>query len=181
MNDNYLHFKRCISAEMLNKRKFTWRRVIHRYWSLPNKRFYLWWRLAELFFSGDGVASKWAARYLNRKIMKNFNTEIGLGAKIAPGFKVVHFQGVVITDCCNIGENFTIRQNTTIGIKGETSAMISIGNNVTVGANSCILADKINIGDNVVIGAMSFIGKDIPPNTTVYTEKTNKLISNTIN
>lgn len=177
MKENYLHFRKCISAEMLNRRPFSWRRVIHRYWSLPNKRFYLWWRLTELFFSKKGRLNKWAANYINRKIMRNFNTEIGLGARIGPGFKVVHFQGVVITDCCAIGENFTIRQNTTIGIQGGNNALISIGNNVTIGANSCILADNLNIGDNVIIGAMSFINKDIPSNTTVYTEKSNRLIS----
>ncbi|CCK15710.1 Serine acetyltransferase [Cronobacter universalis NCTC 9529] len=47
-----------------------------------------------------------------------------------------------------------------------------IGDNVSIGASSCIIADQISIGNNVVIGAMSFINKDIPDNCTVVTEKT---------
>ena len=37
-----------------------------------------------------------------------------------------------------------------------------------MGANSCIVADRIDIGDDVVIGAMSLVMRDIPAGTTFY-------------
>ncbi|ELQ6874916.1 serine acetyltransferase, partial [Escherichia coli] len=74
-------------------------------------------------------------------------------------------------------KNLRIRQNTTIGIKSLTDepGMVYIGDNVDIGANSCIIGN-ISIGDNVIIGAMSFINKDIPPDTLVYTRKETTLI-----
>jgi len=39
---------------------------------------------------------------------------------------------------------------------------------VSMDANSCIVADRIDIGDNVVIGAMSLVTRDIPADMTFY-------------
>ena len=43
------------------------------------------------------------------------------------------------------------------------SAAITIGENVGIGGNACILPG-VTIGDNVVIGAGSVVTKDIPAN-----------------
>lgn len=95
---------------------------------------------------------------------------------------ISHHHGIVINGSAVIGHSLRIRQNTTIGITGanihKEPISIIIGNNVSIGANSCIISDKIRIGDNVVIGAMSFVNKDIPSNTTVYSEKTLHVIPN---
>lgn len=92
--------------------------------------------------------------------------------------KIGHFTGIVIRPDCIIGKNFTILQNTTIGVKhlnDETNGeKVIIGDNVFIGANSCIIGN-VKIGDNLTIGAMSFVNKDIAPNLTVYTEKKNTL------
>ena len=45
---------------------------------------------------------------------------------------------------------------------------LRIGDNVSMGANSCIVADRIDIGDDVVIGAMALVTRDIPAGMTVY-------------
>ena len=45
-----------------------------------------------------------------------------------------------------------------------------IGNNVYIAKGSIVMGG-ITIGNNVTIGAMSFINRDIPDNTVVYTEK----------
>ncbi|WP_260863391.1 colanic acid biosynthesis acetyltransferase wcaB [Citrobacter sp. Marseille-Q6884] len=117
------------------------------------------------------MRSKWA-RKINRMLVSKYNTEIMLGAKIGGGLRVYHFNGAVINAGVTIGKNFRIGQNTTIGEK-HGIVRIKIGDNVEIGANSCIVADELTIGDNVIIGAMSFIDKDIPSNCTVYTKKTN--------
>lgn len=66
----------------------------------------------------------------------------------------------------SIGSNFTCRQNTTIGNKteGNITSRPVIGNNVSVGANVCIIGD-VTIGDNVIIGAGSVVVKNIPSNS----------------
>ena len=64
-----------------------------------------------------------------------------------------------------IGKNLTCRQNTTIGNKYEDGKIScpTIGDNVNVGANVCIIGD-ITIGNNVTIGAGSVVVKSIPDN-----------------
>ena len=73
-----------------------------------------------------------------------------------------------IINAKHIGKNFSFRQNTTIGNKGEglTFDTPEIGDNVVVGANVVIIGN-IRIGNNVVIGAGSVVVKDIPDNAVV--------------
>lgn len=115
------------------------------------------------------------AHRINRKLIQKYNTEIQPGTQIGPGLKVSHFLSVVINGCTVIGCNFKIRQNSTIGISGRSDnsmpVRIIIGDNVEVGAGSCIIGDSLIIGNNVTIGAMSFINQNIPDNSVVYTEK----------
>nr|WP_250696129.1 hypothetical protein [Escherichia coli] len=61
----------------------------------------------------------------------------------------------------DIGENVIIRQNTTIGEKVSDSRenYIVIGDNVDIGAHTCIIGLNVKIGSNVKIGAMSFYGR----------------------
>lgn len=68
----------------------------------------------------------------------------------------------------SIGKNFTCRQNTTIGNKfeGENSKRPIIGDNVSLGANVCIIGD-INIGNNVTVGAGTVVVKSVPDNAIV--------------
>ena len=68
----------------------------------------------------------------------------------------------------HIGKNFSFRHNTTIGNKfeGYNDLVPSIGDNVTVGANVCIIGN-IKIGNNVIIGAGCVVVKDVPDNCIV--------------
>lgn len=92
--------------------------------------------------------------------------------------KLNHYIGIVIRSECIIGKNSNIRQNTTIGRKTSNGVigMTVIGDNVDIGAHSCIIGD-INIGHNVTIGAMSFVNKDIPDNSIVYNPVTSVIKS----
>lgn len=97
--------------------------------------------------------------------------EIMLGADIDEGLVIGHNVGIVITKNVKIGKNFVIRQNCSIGTDYKTDEPIVIGDNVEMGAGSNIIASGIRIGSNVTIGAMTFINKDIPDNSVVYTKK----------
>ncbi|HDT4956821.1 serine acetyltransferase [Enterobacter kobei] len=177
------HLRTCLRHEvMMSSKKFSWFMVLHKAIKCPNRRFHFWWRIASYWHHSDSKFLKKRAAKINRNLMFKYGTEIQLGAHIGPGMVISHHQGIVINGSAVIGHSLRIRQNTTIGITGanvnKEPISIHIGNNVSIGANSCIIADNIRIGDNVVIGAMSFVNKDIPGNTTVYCKKTLHVISN---
>ena len=69
----------------------------------------------------------------------------------------------------SIGKNFSFRQCTTLGNKKDgdgTAIGPIIGDNVTLGANVCIIGD-VKVGNNVIVGAGSVVVKDIPDNVVV--------------
>lgn len=80
---------------------------------------------------------------------------------IGAGVKIAHPYATII-NADNIGENFLIRNNTTIGF--GNGGRPKIGNNVTLGANVIIIGN-VHIGNNVSIGAGAVVVKDIPDNT----------------
>ena len=167
--------KECLLLEVIGKGRsdFTWGRVIRHAWRQPKRRFLFWWRIASYLYSIKNKTLNKIAHKINRSLYFKYNTEIELGAEIAPGLYIGHYSGIVITQYCTIGRNFNIRQNTTIGLKNGNTNKVTIGDNVKIGANSCIISDNIRIGDNVTIGACSFVNKDIPENTIYYTKKEN--------
>lgn len=101
-------------------------------------------------------AIKWLANPLSSYV-------IGTHSKIGKGLLGIHPIGTTI-NAKEIGENFSIRNNTVIG-KGNGGVPI-IGNNVDVGTNSVIIGG-ITIGNNVVIGAGSVVTKSVPDNCVV--------------
>lgn len=171
------HLHECLRREvMISDKPFSWARTIHKAIKCPDRRFNFWWRIVSFLYHSESKTSTMLAKKINRKLIQKYNTEIQPGTQIGPGLTVSHFLSVVINQCTVIGCNFKIRQNATIGIPGRrdnsTPARIVIGDNVEVGAGSCIIGDALVIGSNVTIGAMSFINKSIPDNSLVYTEKT---------
>ncbi|EOY6714359.1 TPA: serine O-acetyltransferase [Proteus mirabilis] len=178
MNHSQIEFlKLCLQKEVIKSdtKGFSWRRTIQRAWKYPERRFYFWWRIASFLYKSN--KSIFMANYINRRLRAKYGCDIDVGAEIGVGLSISHYVGLVIAYDTIIGENFHVRQNTTIGIlySGQ-KGKIHIGNNVTIGANSCIIGDNIKIGNNVMVGAMSFINNNIPDNMVVYTPK----ISNTL-
>ncbi|WP_420489978.1 serine O-acetyltransferase [Neobacillus vireti] len=106
-------------------------------------------------------------------IFKQFNIllnscDIAYQAEIGSGFRIYHGVGIVLAPC-QIGENFSIYQNVTIGrnIKSNINGRFTpiIGNNCEF-YTGCVVAGPIEIGDNVRIGANAVVMKDIPSNST---------------
>jgi len=167
----YQELVHCLHEEVIGtQHKFSWGRLVRRYIKNQNIRFICWWRFASYIFSKGGERNKKRAYRINRKLVSKYGIEIELGAVIAPGITFAHFQGIVISRACIIGRNLHIRQNTTIGVKNGNGNRIIIGDNVELGANSCIIGENIKIGNNVTIGAMAFINKNIPDDSTCYTD-----------
>lgn len=190
MINGRLHWTHCVNFETLlecwrqevsNKKK-PGRRVslffnVLRRARKDNKlRFLFAYRLAQYLDARGGLGRRHARRMQQRLNLK-YAVDIDIGAQIAPGLRIAHLPGVVITRHVSIGRNFFIRQNCSIGVKtlGLDQYALRIGDNVSLGANSCIVADQISIGDNVVIGAMSLVTRDIPANNTFYNPRQSTL------
>lgn len=92
-----------------------------------------------------------------KRIIIPKQTEIGYGLYIG------HGGPIVINSTAKIGNNVNLSQFTTIGSNENKAA--TIGNNVYIGPNVCIVED-VKIGSNVTIGAGSVVTKDIPDNAT---------------
>lgn len=113
-----------------------------------------------------------SSKRINRDLISNFNVDIMLGAIIGDNPWINHFSNVVITNFAVIGDNVSIKQGVTIGVKNINGShySINIGNNVDIGANACIISDVIKIGNNVTIGAQALVLSDIPDNS-IYINK----------
>lgn len=85
---------------------------------------------------------------------------------IGNNLKLFHGQGLVLHPLVIIGNNVTLRHNTTIGKSTDTSGCPVIGNHVDIGSNSVIIG-SINIGNSVTIGAGSIVINNIPDNAVV--------------
>lgn len=165
--------KEYFHAEIISKpgKPFSWRKVIQRAFNSRRYNYLFWFRIADVYYRSGNRFKKSLARKINTRLMNKYSVEIMLGANIDIGLTIGHACGIVITKKVDIGKNFTILQNTTIGDDGKSSELIKIGNNVLVGANSCIIGSDMTIGDNVTFGAMSFVNKNVPSNTIYITRK----------
>lgn len=126
-------------------------------------------RKANAFSKAKGFRRKVGNLYrIYYKIIFNYILGIDIPdtTNIGYGFNVFHGQSLIINAESVIGNNVTIRHNTTIGNSSPGSKCPRIGNNVNIGANVVIIGD-ITIGDNVVIAAGSVVIKDVPANVMI--------------
>lgn len=86
------------------------------------------------------------------------------------GLMIHHGVGLVVNPNVIIGNNVTLKNNTTIGCysdyKDNCLFYPKIGNNVIIHANTVIFGG-IEIGDNCIIGAGSVVNKSFPPNSII--------------
>ena len=95
--------------------------------------------------------------------------DIKYSTTIGEGFEIFHSaHASVISPGTIIGNNVSLRQNTTIGAKGFSGSDKSpvIMDDVTIGPNVCIIGD-ITIGKGAVIGAGAVVVKDVPADAIV--------------
>ncbi len=117
-----------------------------------------------VFYFRLGLLSRIICFYLPPRANLHIYTK---SSNIGGGFYVGHGWGTVI-NAKQIGENFLVAQNCTIGSRNLLTAVI--GNNVSVWAHSVVLGG-VTIGDNSHIGAGSVVVKDIPANAVVCPPK----------
>lgn len=118
----------------------------------------------------DRVKSESKIKYCILRLFFHPLKSFGLGTdvkNIGGGMLVNHGTSTIV-HCREIGNNFTVYQNCTLG-KGKMingNNMPIIGNNVTVYTGAIVIGG-ITVGDNSQIGAGAVVVKDVPPNSTV--------------
>lgn len=114
-----------------------------------------------IFYNRIGKVSIFCSWYLPKA--NNFFPCKNIGGGIYPAHPFA-----TILNAKSIGRNCSFRQCTTLGNKrdGENINGPIVGDNVTIGANVCIIG-PITIGNNVTIGAGSVVVKDIPDNVII--------------
>jgi serine acetyltransferase len=152
------------------EKAFSWFKVFRRVRRSRLCHYLFWWRVANKLHAKKGFL-KSISKFINNSLIRRHSIEIMLGAEIGEGLVIGHGLGIVITKNTKIGKNFVIRQNCTIGTDYKSKEPIVLGDNVNIGAGSCIIGSGINIGDRVKIGAMSFVNKNIPSDSVVYSSK----------
>lgn len=117
----------------------------------------------KLFYYRLGKVSKLVSWYSPGERNLKFSSRLALGESCY----VAHAYSTYI-NAKKIGKNLSIRNCTTIGNKSDkdVDALPIIGDNVSIGANVCIIGN-IKIGNNVVVGAGCVVVKDIPDNSVV--------------
>lgn len=158
------------------QRRFSWTRLLRRYRQRSRYRFMFWFRLAQYLYSSPSRFWQKRALRMGDRLAERFGIEIPITIPIGEGLYIPHLVGIVITRKAVIGKNFSIFQNTTIGQKNDGSRPIVIGDNVSVGANACIIGDGLHIGDNVSIGAAAFVNSDVPAGHAYISRHTHGLI-----
>lgn len=92
--------------------------------------------------------------------------ELPLRARVGPGLRLYHGQGLVVHECVEIGAGVSLRHCTTIGVKVENGQVPKIGDGVDIGSNAVILG-AITLGDGCVIGAGCVVTKSVAPNAVM--------------
>lgn len=96
-----------------------------------------------------------------------YGCDIAPTASIGKNFKLAHIGGIVIGRNAVVGDNCTVNNNVTLGMKNaQNDAMPSIGNGVYVSTGAKLLGD-ISIGSNSIIGANSVVLKSFPSDSTI--------------
>ena len=89
----------------------------------------------------------------------------GVSMKLGKGVFLMH-SFLTIIHAQEIGENFTIFHNCTIGANVGTKGLPIIGNHVTI-FTGAVVVGGVKICDNSIIGANAVITKNVPANSTV--------------
>jgi serine O-acetyltransferase len=97
-----------------------------------------------------------------------YGIELKFLTDIGKGFYIGHFGTIFVSENAVIGDNVNISQGVTIGRanRGKNKGFPTVGSRVYIGPGAKIIG-KVTIGNNVTIGANCVVTRDIPDNSVV--------------
>lgn len=106
-------------------------------------------------------------RVMFRWVSRSTGIYLPYTVRVGRRVRLDHFGGMILVAQW-IGDDVTIRQNTTFGIarKHALQDRPVIGNRVEIGAGAVILG-AVSIGDDAVVGANSVVRRDVAPGSVV--------------
>lgn len=109
-----------------------------------------------------GLLPMVVSRIWRRRVLTVHHASIDPGARIGPGFYIMHEFGLFIGPV-SIGANCVLHQNVTIGqrVAGGDQGVPTLGDNVWIGPGSTITGG-ITIGNGVTISAGTVLSKSVP-------------------
>lgn len=115
-----------------------------------------WFYLRKLYF---------VSRIIELIIFLIYNSRVPMSASIGRGSKFAYSGiGCVLHERTIIGDNVMIGTNITIGGRSKKYKVPIIGDNVYIGTGAKILG-PITIGNNVTVGANAVVITDLPENS----------------
>lgn len=143
----------------------SFRGILKKYIGSRGLRAVILFRISSFFYTKGHIH---IADLVRNKCIKDTGADIGPSAKIGKGFSIGHPVGVVITGNAKIGDNCFLLSGVVIGSKSNTvgGGYVTIGNNAYIGTGAKIVGKKISIGDNVTIGANAVVLNDMPTGST---------------
>lgn len=142
-----------------------WGRIILSFF--PEAHSVYLFRKSQYHASQKGIIHKILKRYYTSKLARTYGILASPYAVIGEGLRFVHPTSVVIGACVQAGKNLHLYQNTTLGgshlgdVKKGNQPII--GDNCTVFCGSAVLG-KITLGNNVTIAANSTLLQDAHDN-----------------
>lgn len=141
-----------------NKSKYSQDMIRNKYGK--NTKIYLWaYRTM--------CSQSWSLFKIPAKFVIDMFKFFGIGIQtkhIGGGIRMPHLNGIYIHENAILGENCTIFHQVTIGVNDRgvnPKAAPIIGNNVFIGAGAKIIGG-VTIGDDVTIGANAVVTKSVP-------------------
>ncbi len=105
-------------------------------------------------------------------IYKRNSVRYGIDLKyltnIGKGFYIGHYGTIIVSENAVIGDNVNISHGVTIGRanRGKNKGFPTIGSRVYIGPGAKIIG-KVTVGSNVTIGANCVVTRDVPDNAVV--------------
>jgi serine O-acetyltransferase len=103
-------------------------------------------------------------RMILRHYEFKFGIQIPYNTKIGFGFYIGHYGGIIVNSQAEIGNYVAISPGVTIGY--ARTGVPKIGSNVYIGSGAKIIGG-ITVGNNVSIGANCVVTKDVPDNGVI--------------
>lgn len=101
------------------------------------------------------------------KLFSQILTGIDLPCEVQIGkrFRIEHFRDIIVSGDAQFGDDVVLRNGVTVGLRNTgVRGAPRIGSRVDIGAGAKILG-LITVGDDVAIGANAVVLRDVPPNS----------------
>ncbi len=152
----YFEAEQCVGT-----RRRRWRIVIESLLFKSGFHAVLLYRASHSLFRARLTWCAWAITRFNQMVT---GAEIEFSARIGPGLLIAHAAAIVIGRGTEIGNNATVFQGVTCGIRswhGDGRAYPRIGHDVVLCAHASVLGN-VRVGDNATIGAHCLVTADVP-------------------